>query len=174
MWGHSAANRQRQTPLARDAEAWQQAGQDRALLYTGRQLELAEEEMVARPNALSPLEREFIEAGTKAKRNQERQQRRLITAGVLLLIAVLLALTSWALASARRANVQATLAAAREAEAAAALVAERTSAAASQADTAELAQAQAKLAAQEANVLAARRTAEAEAKQAQIAAPGSV
>ncbi|MBX2997315.1 MAG: peptidoglycan DD-metalloendopeptidase family protein [Caldilineaceae bacterium] len=93
------ANRRRQSPLAQDALAWQDAGKARTRLYTGYQLEQARQQLQEKPQAFSSLEREFVEAASKAEETRRARNRQLITGGSILLILLLSAFATWAFLS---------------------------------------------------------------------------
>ena len=70
------ANQAKQTPLRAHAEAWAAAGRSSQKLYGGQQLWEAAALLETQPEALSPLEREFIAAGVAedARRQRELEQ----------------------------------------------------------------------------------------------------
>ncbi|MEZ4835212.1 MAG: hypothetical protein R2873_25030 [Caldilineaceae bacterium] len=186
------ANRRRQTPLAQDAEAWRAAGELRTQLYTGYQLEQAQRQLEEHPEALSPIQRKFIEASVRQDERRVRRNRRLITTGSLLAIVLLAAAAAWslfqqtqlegALTELSTAQAQSIvladqsrriseLAAQRAEEgrqtAEAVLSIRSTALAVAEADSAAAAQALIEVEAQRANLASAQRTAEAQAATAQ-------
>ncbi len=96
------ANRAAQTPLARDAEAWETSHRDGKWLYQGQKLRDAQTDLDTEPAKHSDTEREFVKAG-------ERRQRQLLAGfgGVVALLLLFAGLAGWGWRNAREAQANA-------------------------------------------------------------------
>ena len=86
-----------QNPLTQAAQAWQAAGDDKHLLYSGQALEDAQAELERSPDVYGTLESEFLKEGRKEEEQRAMRNRRMLTLGAIALIFTLVALTGWAM-----------------------------------------------------------------------------
>jgi WD40 repeat protein len=91
-------------PILNDAEAWDQSGRDRALLYEGTQLQAGLKELQAKPNEFGDIERDFLRAGQAAAESHRARRQRILMAFFGLALLVMAFLVAFATVNARDAN----------------------------------------------------------------------
>jgi WD40 repeat protein/energy-coupling factor transporter ATP-binding protein EcfA2 len=81
--------------LTEAAATWQDLGRDAGAVYRGVRLSTAEEQFGATDD-LTPLEREFLDAGLHARRGEQRGRRtRTVMLSVLVVLSLVAALVAW-------------------------------------------------------------------------------
>jgi WD40 repeat protein len=128
--GRWLAERLQRNPLTRAVQVWQQTGEQNDQLLTGSQLQEARDYAAAQPQDVTAEEQEFLEKSLRWAAEQEAEaraaaRRRRITIAIgLVVIAMLIGLTLWALqqralaqANEKAVAEQAKIAATRAAEA---------------------------------------------------------
>ncbi len=95
-------------PLTIAAQAWRDANENPARLYTGSQLASAVAQLDAKPEEFGELERDFLKASQGRAQHQSARRWRLALTGAVILILILAGLTGWALHSTAKAKASET------------------------------------------------------------------
>ncbi len=105
MMSNQAWATQHQTSFTLAAQAWVAADKDPRRLFKGNQLEEIKAQAEAIGDDLTDVEREFLSASIETARIENLKRQRLALLGATALLFIMVALTGWALISARNATV---------------------------------------------------------------------